>query len=101
MDGTFDEFSSDRRWNQFQPPGGRLGAISFSLSFTWLMTFKAFSPWRMINDTPNRYSLPVKSVTPRRMSGPRDTRATSLTRSGVPSGHWLHKRPFNVFRGPI
>ena len=65
-------------------PFGSEGSISFRRSFTRWITSRAFSPWRMTTMPPTVSPLPSRSETPRRISGPRPTVATSRMRTGVP-----------------
>ena len=65
-------------------PGGRPCFNSSSLVFTRSMTFRAFSPWRMTTMPPTTSPWPSRSVSPRRISGPRVTVATSESLTGVP-----------------
>ncbi len=65
-------------------PGGSDGSISFSRAFTRSMTSSAFSPLRITTMPPTASPLPSRSVMPRRISGPSDTRPMSPTVSGVP-----------------
>ena len=65
-------------------PGGRDGVISLNFSLTRSITASAFSPYRMTTMPPTTSPLPSSSATPRRMSGPIVTCATSCTVIGVP-----------------
>ena len=65
-------------------PFGSDGSMSFSFCFTRSMTLRAFSPLRITTMPPTTSPLPSRSATPRRISGPSETRPTSPTVSGVP-----------------
>ncbi len=65
-------------------PAGREALSSLSLSFTRPMTARAFSPWRITTMPPTTSPWPSRSASPRRISGPRLTVATSESRTGVP-----------------
>ena len=65
-------------------PSGRDGPSSASLVFTRSMTLRAFSPWRITTIPPTTSPWPSRSATPRRISGPSATLATSFTWMGVP-----------------
>ncbi len=65
-------------------PSGSDGFSSSSLAFTRSMTPSAFSPWRITTMPPTTSPSPLKSATPRRISGPSATVATSFTWMGVP-----------------
>src|SRR5205823_4304530 len=65
-------------------PAGSDPCTSRSLAFTRSITPRAFSPKRMTMMPPTTSPLPSSSATPRRMSGPMRTCATSRTRTGVP-----------------
>ena len=65
-------------------PAGIECWTSWSLALTPSITFRAFSPKRMTMMPPTASPFPSSSATPRRMSGPRRTCATSRTRIGVP-----------------
>ncbi len=65
-------------------PGGSDGSISFSRAFTRSITSSAFSPLRITTMPPTASPFPSRSVIPRRISGPSDTRPMSATVSGVP-----------------
>ena len=54
-------------------PGGSDGSISFSFSLTRSITASAFSPLRITTMPPTTSPFPSRSVTPRRISGPRET----------------------------
>ena len=65
-------------------PLGSDGLISSSFSLTRSMTFRAFSPARMMTMPPTVSPSPSRSAIPRRISGPRVTEPRFLTRMGVP-----------------
>ena len=65
-------------------PGGREGFSSTSLALSRSMTDSAFSPCRMTTMPPTTSPRPSRSATPRRISGPSVTWATSFTVIGVP-----------------
>ncbi|MBS1111681.1 MAG: hypothetical protein H6Q88_3673, partial [Anaeromyxobacteraceae bacterium] len=66
-------------------PSGSEGPISASLAFTRSITLRAFSPWRITTIPPTTSPCPSMSATPRRISGPSATLATSFTWMGVPA----------------
>jgi hypothetical protein len=65
-------------------PAGSPDWIDASRSRTASITCSAFSPWRITTIPVTTSPRPSRSATPRRMSGPSCTRATSITRTGVP-----------------
>ena len=65
-------------------PAGSDGRSSSSLAFTRSITLSAFSPWRITTMPPTTSPCPSMSATPRRISGPSATLATSFTWMGVP-----------------
>ena len=65
-------------------PFGSDGFSSSSFAFTRSMTLRAFSPWRITMMPPTTSPWPSRSATPRRISGPSATCATSFTVMGVP-----------------
>ena len=65
-------------------PFGSDASTSRSFALTPSITFRAFSPNRTMTMPPTTSPFPSSSAIPRRISGPKVTRATSWTRIGVP-----------------
>ena len=65
-------------------PAGSVGSISASFALTRSITFCGVLAEAHDHDAADGFASAVESTTPRRMSGPKVTVATSRTSTGVP-----------------
>ena len=65
-------------------PGGRAGEISFTLSFTALITSLELAPFSIITCPKTFSPSPLPVIAPKRVALPKPTVATSLIKTGVP-----------------